>query len=785
MKSLLRRKLVSTMVVLTVVATSFSVAPPANAETMPDVGVQFHATWSDYSDSQRAAVLDKMAAAGVKWVRIDVGWRALEEAGPGAMSTTSKWYVDLFSRSVDMANARGIKVLATILDTPKWANGGASKNVPPTNVADYARMARWMAERFRGRVAAWEVWNEPNLEGFWAGRDPVRYAALVRAAYPAFKGGDPSAAVVIGAVSQNDDAWLSRMYDAGVVGYYDVLSTHPYQGPSDGIPELPDTGGYYIMNHIRAVYLMMVARGEGEKPIWATEFGWSSHPNTGTEPPWKRGVTEDQQADYLVRSLAQFSSQHPYVKNVFWYNDRNKATGDPQEDNYGILRRDLTDKPVYRALKSTLTTGAAVPAVQSPLTTPEPAETSTSVSTSPSTTTSPSGSDTTAATPPPPATPATFHPVAPARILDTRNGTGQGGRTSQVGTGKTITVDVTGVGGVPAGGVTSVVMNVTSTQATAPSFLSVTPSGGNSTSSLNFTPGRDQANLVTVPVGSDGNVRAYNHAGATHVIFDVVGWYGDASAPPGARHRAVNPARILDTRNGTGRGGTTAKVDAGQTITLDVTGVGGVPASGVSAVTMNVTATESTTSSFLSVTPSGGNSTSSLNFMSDRNVPNLVTVPVGPDGNVRIYNNAGATHVVADVSAWYTLPGATTGASFTPVTPSRIVDTRIGTGTAGSTAPVGPGRTLTADVTGVGGVPSSGVSAVVVNVTVTQPTMYSFASVTPNGGNASSNLNFVPGQDVPNLVVVAVGSDGNVRAYNNAGSTHVIFDVVGWFSPQA
>ncbi|MDP8993095.1 MAG: hypothetical protein M3N31_08620, partial [Actinomycetota bacterium] len=80
---------------------------------------------------------------------------------------------------------------------------------------------------------------------------------------------------------------------------------------------------------------------------------------------------------------------------------------------------------------------------------------------------------------------------------------------------------------------------------------------------------------------------------------------------------------------------------------------------------------------------------------------------------------------------------------------------------------------------------SSGVSAVVVNVTVTQPTMYSFASVTPNGGNASSNLNFVPGQDVPNLVVVAVGSDGNVRAYNNAGSTHVIFDVVGWFSPQA
>ncbi|MDP8991751.1 MAG: CAP domain-containing protein, partial [Actinomycetota bacterium] len=108
--------------------------------------------------------------------------------------------------------------------------------------------------------------------------------------------------------------------------------------------------------------------------------------------------------------------------------------------------------------------------------------------------------------PPPPTTgtSGTFNPVTPARILDTRNGTGQGGRKQKVGPREVIVVDVTGPGGVPASGVTSVVMNVTSTQATAPSFLSVTPSGGNSTSSLNFVPGVDVANLVTVPVGPDG-----------------------------------------------------------------------------------------------------------------------------------------------------------------------------------------------------------------------------------------------------------------------------------------
>ena len=377
------------------------------------------------------------------------------------------------------------------------------------------------------------------------------------------------------------------------------------------------------------------------------------------------------------------------------------------------------------------------------------------------------------------ATGTTFTPVTPARVLDTRNGTGQGGRVAKVGPGQTIIVDVTGAGGVPAEGVSSVTMNVTATEASTPSFLSVTPSGGNATSNLNFVPGLDVPNLVTVPVGADGNVRIYNNTGATHVVADVAGWYGGSA---GARYNPVTPARVLDTRYGTGTGGRVAKVGPGQTLTLDVTGAGGVPTSGVSALTMNVTSTEASNHSFLSVTPAGGKATSSLNLIPGRDVPNLVTVPVGGDGNVRIYNNAGSTHVVADVVGWYSAPGATSGALYTPLAPARIVDTRIGVGTAGSLVPLGATQTLTADVTGVGGVPATGVSAVVVNVTVTQPSGFSFVTVTPNGGHATSSLNFVPGQDVPNLVVVPVGTDGNVRAYNNVGSTHIVFDVMGWFS---
>jgi polysaccharide biosynthesis protein PslG len=386
------RKLVG-MIVVGLTATGVVTtggALPAQAAAVPAFGVQFHATWSDYTDAERAAFLDKMAAAGVHWVRIDLGWRTFEERSKG---TVEQWYVDLTDRVVDMARARGINVLATLWSTPAWANGGKSSNVAPTDVNEYARFAGWAASHYRGRIAAWEIWNEPNADGFWAGADPVRYAALVRAAYPAFKAGDPNALVVAGSVSLNDTTWLARMYDAGVTGSFDVLSTHPYPGPADAPPEVVDDGHTWQLDHIGAVHSLMVARGDGAKPVWATEYGWSSHANTGSEPTWKKGVTEAQQADYLVRSLSWFASRHPYVTNVFWYNDRNKATGDPQEDNYGLLYRNLTPKPAYTAVKALLTgssattggsgtTAAPAPATTAPVPATAPAPVPASVSNS-------------------------------------------------------------------------------------------------------------------------------------------------------------------------------------------------------------------------------------------------------------------------------------------------------------------------------------------------------------------------------------------------------------------
>ena len=163
--------------------------------------------------------------------------------------------------------------------------------------------------------------------------------------------------------------------------------------------------------------------------------------------------------------------------------------------------------------------------------------------------------------------------------------------------------------------------------------------------------------------------------------------------------------------------------------------------------------------------------------MPGQTVPNLVVAKVGADGNVDLYNLQGSVHLIADVAAWFP-----TTSGFTSLSPQRLLDTRAGNGAV--RGPVGADSVTTLHVTGRGGVPADGVGAVVLNVTVTEATAPGFVTVYPTGAGrpTASNLNFVPGQTVPNLVVAKVGADGNVDLYNLQGSVHLIADVAGWFS---
>jgi hypothetical protein len=244
--------------------------------------------------------------------------------------------------------------------------------------------------------------------------------------------------------------------------------------------------------------------------------------------------------------------------------------------------------------------------------------------------------------------------TGPVRVLDTRDGTGA--PQAPVGPGGTISLPVDGVDGVPAAGVTAVVLNVTATDTTAASYVTVYPDGGTRplASNLNFTAGETIPNLVVVPVGADGKVDFYNFAGSTDLVADLSGYYTAA----GAGYTPLGPVRVLDTRNGTGA--PQAPVGPGATITLQVDGVAGVPATGVTAVVLNVTATNPTAASYITVWPDGSTRplASNLNVTAGETIPNLVVVPVGPDGDVDFYNNTGSLNLIADLAGYYTAGGA-------------------------------------------------------------------------------------------------------------------------------
>ena len=375
-----------------------------------------------------------------------------------------------------------------------------------------------------------------------------------------------------------------------------------------------------------------------------------------------------------------------------------------------------------------------------------------------------------------------YNPLSPVRLLDTRNGTGA--VKAPVGPGKTIALQVTGRGGVPATGVTSVVLNVTATGPTAGGFVTVYPDGQprpTEGSDLNFTKGETIANLVTVPVGSDGKVDLYNSAGRVSLVADLQGYYTTSGGSP--LDFNAQPVRILDTRNGTG--GVKTPLGPGKTISLLVANNADYPSpTNTVAVVMNVTATGPTAGGFITVYPAGQPrpaQASNLNFAKGETIANLVITRVSSNGYVDLYNGSGGTvNLVVD---WEDDYSGASGPGLVSAGPVGVLDTRTGTG--GFTGPVGPGQSIALQVTGPDGVPG-GITEVILNVTATDPAKGGYVSVYPDGQGGplkeGSNLNFTTGETIPNLVMVKVGNDGKVDLYNGSGGTvNLVADLQGYF----
>ena len=371
-----------------------------------------------------------------------------------------------------------------------------------------------------------------------------------------------------------------------------------------------------------------------------------------------------------------------------------------------------------------------------------------------------------------------FHALTPARILDSRASSQVGPYNSPWGTHTSRDVSVGGLGGVPSGA-TAVVLNVTVAGPTGSSFLTVWPTGAAqpTASNLNWVPGEVIPNAVTVKLGTGGKVSVFNNSGNVDVIIDVAGYY-DSSAGDG--FSSLTPARILDSRGSSQVGPYGSPWGTHTSRNLSVGGVAGVPAD-ADAVVLNVTVADTTGSSFLTVWPTGAAqpTASNLNWVPGEVIPNAVTVKLGTSGQVSFFNNSGNVDVIADVAGYYQ---SGTGKLFHPLTPARVLDSRGSSQVGPYGSPWGTHTSRNLTVGGVAGV-SGAADSVVMNVTVADTTGSSFLTVWPTGAAqpTASNLNWVPGEVVPNAVTVKLGTSGQLSIFNNSGNVDVIADVAGWF----
>ncbi len=279
-------------------------------------------------------------------VRVEVPWSVMEPATSGVLDERALAYTD---RLMSDAAAAHIGVVAMVESTPCWASSAPARlragcsprrsslaNAwPPSQPGDFAKFVSFLAERYKSSLTAIEIWNEPDQinEHYFAGPEkPKRYAALLRAAYPAIKQVAPGVLVLAGSLVGPNGVFLRALYTAGIKGYYDGLAVHFYT---------------LTLASLRAIHEVQLANGD-QTPLWLNEFGWSSC--------WPRFKVQQEQACVtrqlqgsnlasLIRSLART----PYVAAAIVY----KLQGNLSED-FGVLNANGSRKPAFAALASAL-----------------------------------------------------------------------------------------------------------------------------------------------------------------------------------------------------------------------------------------------------------------------------------------------------------------------------------------------------------------------------------------------------------------------------------------------
>jgi hypothetical protein len=334
----------------------------------PHIGYGMN-VWLFGQDKDR--VLNLVTGAGFSWIRQQVGWDALEPA-PYQYQWTE------LDAIIDAAARHNIKVILSVVRSPGWAGINGTSGLP-ANPADFGRLLTNMAQRYKGRVAGYEVWNEQNIERETGGGKVLvaPYVATLKAGYTAVKAVDPGAVVLFGGLSPtgindpnyaiDDVKFLEQAYqynNGEMKNYFDVLGAHPggaANSPDEYWPSDPpadktrpwSTDGSFYFRRVEALRAVMEKYGDGSKQMWLTEFGWTTR---NAAPGYEYGalVSEQMQADYLVRAYQRAKAAYPWMGVMaMWQLNFATVVGPGDEKApWGLINADWSLRPSYTALKN-------------------------------------------------------------------------------------------------------------------------------------------------------------------------------------------------------------------------------------------------------------------------------------------------------------------------------------------------------------------------------------------------------------------------------------------------
>jgi polysaccharide biosynthesis protein PslG len=363
-------------------AASVAASPsPLASGALPTTDPAVHVfLWGNSSTTARDLQLAR--DGGFHWVKQRFEWRNIEGKNKGDFEWNEP------DRIVDAIAQTGLKTIARVDNQPKWASSTIQwpGSGPPDQLNDWTDYLTALATRYKGRIQAYEIWNEPNLDREWGDKqpDPNAYASMLQASYTAIKAADPQALVVSAGMSpttENDQhaipdlQFIQQVYAAGAQNSFDVLGVHaagfkaePCADPAvvaqspdltNNDPSPPDLKRVYAFRHVEDVRALMVQQGDTNKQMAVLEMGYTTDARPGSAYAWF-AVDRDQQARNLVGAF-QCARQNwqPWMgfMTVIYIPD---PAWTQQDEQYwwSITNPDGTTRPAYTALKSLFTTGS-------------------------------------------------------------------------------------------------------------------------------------------------------------------------------------------------------------------------------------------------------------------------------------------------------------------------------------------------------------------------------------------------------------------------------------------